>query len=103
MQSVNEGTSATLTMAFTDEDGSSITPSSATYTLFDKFSGEIVRSGAISPLSESVDFQITPSDTAIMNSRNRYEIRTVEVTFLYDGKTGKGEYSFKAVNLAKSP
>ena len=101
MESINEGSSAILTIAFTDQDGDAITPDSATFTIYDKFSGTERRSGTISSLASSITFVTTDEDNAILNQNNRYEVVAILIEFSYNSRYGKGEYFYKVNNLAQ--
>jgi len=103
MDVINEGTTATLTMDFKDENGIAISPDTGTYLIYDKFSGTEIRSGSVYPLATSVAFSLLASDNALQNAKNRYEIRVVYIEFTYGARRGSGEYSYKIENLAKTP
>jgi len=101
LDSYNERATVIVTAVFTDDDGNPVTPDSATYRIDDKASRtNILPATAITPLSTSVDIEITSEQNAIIKRRKASEIRTVTVEFDYDtNKHGTGQYEYKLVNL----
>jgi hypothetical protein len=97
----NERSSVTITVTFTDEDGASVTPDTATYRIDDEASRTNIQpSTAIGSLSASIDLEITSEQNAIIRPRKPFEIRTVTIEFDYDsGKHGTAQYKYKLVNL----
>ena len=97
----NERSSITVTCTFADEDAMPVTPDAATYRIDDEASKtNILPATAISPLSTSVDLEITDEQNAIIKSRKDFEIRTVTVEFDYGAdKHGTAEYKYKLKNL----
>ena len=100
MTEVYEATTATITVVFTDENGDSVIPTSASFVLYDKFSGTVKREGTLDNLEASMDFELTEGDTAILDQMNKYEILRLEVEFNYNSKVGRGLYEVKIVNLS---
>lgn len=101
METIKEGASGILTISFTDQNGTAITPASATFNIYDKFSGTSRRTGTISNLASSITFVTTATDNAILNQNNRYEVVAILIEFTYNGRYGKGEYYYKVENLAQ--
>ena len=103
MENINEGATAVITVDFKDEDGDGVTPSSASYILYDKFSGVERIADDIDSLAESVDVVISGDNNNILDENNKYEIAVLFVEFTYNGgsKVGNGEYSYKIINMAK--
>jgi hypothetical protein len=97
----NERATTFVTVAFTDEDGTPVTPDTATYRIDDEASRTNIQpSTAIGSLSASVDLEITSEQNAIIRSRKPFEIRTVTIEFDYDsGKHGTAQYKYKLINL----
>lgn len=100
MDTINEQTTATLELAFYDENSDSVAPDSASFQLYDKFSGTSIRSGSISGVTATYDFSLLTTDNALLDATNRYEIRVMEVEFIYGTKTGRGVYEYRVDNLA---
>ena len=104
MDEINEGTTAILTVAFTDENSAAVTPDTATYMLYDKFSGTvIIAETSIGSLDTSIDIEISAANNEIIDQSMRYELKTVYLEFTYDGRQGSAEYTYKVLNLAKIP
>jgi len=101
METIKEGSSGILTISFTDQDGNAITPDSATFNIYDEFSGTVRRSGTISSLASSITFVTTDSDNAIIDQNNRYEVVAILIEFTYNSRYGKDTYKYKIENLAK--
>jgi hypothetical protein len=100
MTEVYEATTAIITIVFTDENEDAITPTSASFVLYDKFSGTVKRADDLTGLAESIDFALTEEDTAILDQTNKYEILRLEIEFHFDSKIGRGLYEIKVVNLS---
>ena len=98
---INERTSLTLTVAFTDEDDQPVTPDSATYRIDDIASRtNILPATAFPSLLSSVDLEITSAQNRIIKERKPSEIRTVTVEFDYDtDKHGTKQYEYRVNNL----
>ena len=90
-QVVNEKSTVVFTVAFTDEDGASVTPDSATFTLSD-IKGNVVnaREGVtMSRLAASVDIVLSGEDLVISETLyNNDRVLTVEAT--YSSSLGSG-------------
>jgi len=100
MTTVNEKTTATLEFAFFDENSDAVTPDAATFKIYDKFSGTELRTGTVTGLDDTVDFDIIVGDNTLTDQTNRYELRILEVEFTYGTKTGRGEYEWQVENLS---
>lgn len=101
MDSINEKSSYTVTATFTNEDGSSVTPSSGSYRIDDEFSGTQIKGDtAFAPSSSTFDIVLVPNDNRILDSAQGEEVRVVTVTFVYAStRQGSGEYRYKVLNL----
>lgn len=102
LDAVNERSTHIVTVAFTDADGTAVTPDSATYRIDDRAARtNILSATSIGSLDDTVELTITSEQNAIIRSRKPFEIRTVTVEFDYDGGTkhGTGQYEYKLVNL----
>lgn len=107
LPSFNEKTTGFVNLAFTDEDGDAVAPDSATYTLYDEVSGDIINSRddtAVPGLASSVDLELEPDDNAIIDSNTVRETHVLLVKWVYDtDKEGKDNYRFVVENLTKVP
>lgn len=101
MEEINEETTCIITIDFLDENDAAVIPDSANWILYDSFSGTNRRIGTIGAPTSSYDLELTPDDNQILSVNSRYEVATLYVNFIYGGRTGKGEYSYKIMNLAK--
>lgn len=97
---VNEKSTLMLTLAFKDEDGVAVIPSSATYRIDAPQEGlTILPATAISSLSSSVSLEITSAQNQAVSSAP-YSERVVTVEFVYSlTKKGVNEYRYKLKNL----
>jgi hypothetical protein len=97
----NERATTFITVTFSDEDGTLVTPDAATYRIDDEASRTNIQAAtSIGSLSTSVDLEITSEQNAILRPRKPFEIRTVTVEFDYGaGKHGTGQYRYKLLNL----
>lgn len=80
-----EGSTYAVTIAFTDETGAAVTPSSATWTLTDQ-GGNVINSRldvTISSLSTSVTIVLSGNDLALSNSDNTREL-LIEAVYTSD-------------------
>lgn len=103
MDVINEKTTYTLTLTFTDESGSAVTPSAGTYRIDDVSSGaEIKGETAFTPSASTHDLIITASENAILNTANSSEKRRVTVTVTYGmARQMTEEYFYSVKNLGK--
>ncbi len=105
MDTFNEKTTGYITLAFTDEDGTAVTPDSATYTLYNEATGAIINSRdavSISGLASSYDLELTPDDNVIVDVTKIREAHILMIEWTYNtDKKGKDEYRFKVENLTK--
>ena len=99
-----EESSYTITAAFTDEDGSAVTPSSVTWTLTDTY-GNVInsRSGVSVTPGTSVDITLSGDDLAISESGD-FINRILTVEAVYDSSYGtdlplKDSATFQIDNL----
>lgn len=103
LDSYNERTSITLTVAFFDETDTPVTPDTATYRI-DSVNGNrgtaVVPTTSIGSLSTTVDLEITSDQNQIIKQRLPYEVKVVTIEFSYgSGKHGTAEYRYKVLNL----
>lgn len=101
LDEVNERSTQVVTVAFFDDAGSPVTPTSAIYRLDDKRNRVVlVDDTVIGSLSTSVDIEITPAQNRIIRPRAQYEVRTLTTIWQYgSGKQGTAQYRYKVINL----
>lgn len=87
---VQEKGTAVFTVAFTDEDGSAVTPGAATWTLTDKKGNAINSRTAvtISPLSTSVTIVLSGDDLALGSETTSDHERHLTVEYTYTSSAG---------------
>ena len=101
LDEVNERSTSVVTVAFTDEDGVAVTPTSASYRIDDKQRRVVILDTTnIGSLSTSVEIEITPAQNYIIRPRSQYEIRTLTVHYEWgSGKAANSEFRYKLLNL----
>jgi len=102
MLSITEQSTGYLTVSFYDKTGALAVPSSATYRIDDKDTGQAVRaSTALTPAS-AIEITLTKADNTILNDAGRNEERRVTVISVYSATDQvTDEYIYKVINLAK--
>ena len=105
MDEINEGSTATLTIGFTNKEGEAVTPDSLSYSVIDFFSGTEVDSDNVNSLDgTSYDLILSDKANGIVNQFYAYEIRTVTLIYVYDADQVKTEtYEYKLINMAGVP
>jgi hypothetical protein len=106
MYSVNEQTTMTVTLDFSDENGDAVTPNEAQYRLDDIASDEeIIGWTVFEPLTSSHDVVISYTENAIINAALEYEKKRLTVSFTYglDNKKATAEYIYAVKNMALIP
>ena len=100
---INEGSSAFLTVTFKDQTGAGVTPTSAAYRLDN--SGVQVRAWeAFTPASSSHIIEITGAENAILNPELATETMAVTVRWTYGtGSTGSEAFEYVIKNLRYNP
>lgn len=101
MNTVNEGSTAYLTVAFFDEDGDALAPTSATWQVHDVRSGQVMQAEAsIAPISASVTLTVPPAANAIVTAANERETRRVTIKAAYGtGQAINAQYDYEVINL----
>jgi expansin (peptidoglycan-binding protein) len=101
MQTVNENSTAILTVTFTDENGDAAIPSGGQYTIYDVLSGITIKAWTdFTPSSATHDIEITDEENSIIDDTQLYETRRVTVKWKYGaGKSGTGEFIYRVKNL----
>jgi len=96
MERVNEGSYHTITVSFTDEELTPVTPDAASYRIDDLSSGaEIVPNTEFIPGASSYVIEIPGEINKLLNPIHDVETWIVTVTFVYDAtKVGTAEYRY---------
>lgn len=100
MQTVNEGSTAYLTITFKDKTGTPQVPSSITYRIDCMTSGlQVLADTPVTPAS-SVEITLTPSQNAMLVSGNVRETKRVTVKTLYGISDAlNDQYDYQVINL----
>lgn len=85
MPSVNEKTTAYLTVRFNDKTGAQQAPASATYRIDCLTTGTAIKAAAALTPAGSVEITLTPTDNRIVAAANVRETRRVTVSAIYGG------------------
>ena len=100
---VYERTTVILRVEFLDDDSNLVKPDTATYVVYDKFSGELRGEGTIQNTQTSIYLELTPDVNIMYNDNNEYEYAVVQVTYTYgSNKTGISTTEYKITNLLYS-
>ena len=105
MEVVDEKSSCTVRVTFTDEKGLEVVPSSASYRIDDEKGSvytEVKTDTSFTPASSVHDIEITDNENRILATANRQETRLVTLSWTYDtDKKGNAAYRYRVKNLAK--
>lgn len=100
-----EGATGFVTLVFTDQDGDSVVPDSATYTLFNKKTKATINDRtaiSIPGLAATVDLELLPADNPIIDDKLDVEEHVLFVEWVYSTtRLGKKEITFDVINLVK--
>ena len=98
---INERTTAWLTLAFFDELGNAVAPSSATYSINCLTSGNnVLPSTVLGALATVMTIAITSAQNAMQNPANLQEFRRLTIAVTYgDGAETTAEYDYVVKNL----
>lgn len=103
---INEKTSSTFTLEFYDENGTAISPETASYSLHDVQSGtEIIAETQISNPTSSVEIEVSREENKIINDANIKETRNLTVEYNYRNSQGElksggsAEFFYEILNL----
>ncbi len=104
-ETVNEGSTAYLTVDFKDKDGALEAPSSISYRIDCLTNGSQVKADTpVTPAESSVEIELTKTDNAIISQSNNSERRLVTVTGTYGVDDGiVQEYEYNVKNMKKKP
>ncbi len=99
LKQIKEGTTAYLTVAFTDKAGAPVAPSGLTYRIDDLASGtEVLADTAVTP-GASVEITLPPSvHVPIGNARTQHRLVTIKATYGADDGIN-AEYEYELINL----
>jgi hypothetical protein len=100
MNTVNERSTAYLTISFFDPNGTVATPASVEYRIDDYDTGIQIRDDASISAGTSVQITLTPGDNTLLNNYAEFERRRVTVIAHYgqdDQQTA--EYVYSIANL----
>lgn len=102
MNTVNEGTTAYLTVSFKDQAGNPLAPSSATWQVHDMRSGQVMQAETpIAGLGAEVTVTIPPAVNAIVKSANPKEVRRVTIQAVYgSGQAINDQFDYTVINLS---
>lgn len=97
---VNEGTTAYLTVTFKDKAGVNAAPASATYRLDCLTTGTAIKPPTALPAGASVEVTLTKTDNRIVTAANVRERRRVTVVGTYGADDQvQQEYDYDVLNL----
>jgi len=100
-QTVNEGSTAYLTVTLLDKDGAQAAPSALSYQIDDVTTGTTVRSATALAAAAQVEITLAPTDNAIQTATNKRERRRVTVQASYGaGDALNAEYDYIVRNLS---
>lgn len=102
METVNEGSTAFLSIMFRDKDGAGATPSALWYTVQCMTTGQEMRATTNVTPAETVELVLNSSVNAINNAANPSEIRRVTVTAQYGvDDYHRSQYDYAVRNLSE--
>lgn len=101
---INEKTTAVLSVTFKDENGADVTPTTATYTLYDRSTKAIINgrsATAIGGAGATRTIELAPLDNVIVNPVRQTEEHRLLVEYTYSGgtKSGSAEIQLVVVNI----
>lgn len=100
MESVDQNSTAYLTVSLYDKDDALAVPVSVVYKILDRITGQSVRTETVLTPASSIEIVLRPADNKILNSTRSKEFRVVIITATY-GSTDKlnGEYEYQVNRL----
>lgn len=100
MDTVNEQSTAYLTVEPLDKAGAAEAPASATYRIDCLTTGTPIRDDTALTPSAAMEIVLTPTDNRICTQANRSEHRQVTVTAIYGaGDQVNGVFDYRVANL----
>jgi hypothetical protein len=104
MNTVNERSTAYLTIAFFDPGKVPVTPAAVEYRIDDYDSGAEIRAGTTVTTGSSVQITLTPTDNMLVNNYAEFERRRVTVIAFYgEDDQQTAEYVYSITNLRHVP
>lgn len=105
MKYITEGTSAVLTLKFTDERGRAATPSAGRYQISDLLSGSTITDWTpFTPSTSSYDLSITAAENTVLDSSKPEEVRVISVILTYTGsRQSTGVYQYGLTPMQAYP
>lgn len=103
MEVYNERTTVVIGLAFSDEEGVAVTPSSGTWRVDDLTSGtELVATTAFVPAAATHDLVLSEEVNRILDVTRATETRLVTIVAVYSGtRQVTSEYRYQVKNLKK--
>lgn len=104
MDSVNEKTTAFVTVTAKDKDGNAAQPTSATYRIDDLDSGDEVRDDkAITMLNGVEEIKLELADNTMVDATKAKEVRRITVDAIYNVDVDElhDEFLYELINLEK--
>ena len=104
LDTVNEESTAVVTVSFENESEVAVTPDQAWYSLYcETNSTEILAETELTGLGTTKDITITAAQNAIIDTTVEFEIKILTVRFLYatSTKQGTNQYRYKVMNLTR--
>ena len=102
LQTIDEESSAYLTVTFKDKDGQPAAPSSASYRIDCLTNDQEVRADTDLTPAPSVEIHLDSNDNAIINQDKQTETRLVTVKATYGANDGiNAPYKYNVRNLKK--
>jgi len=86
MFQLTRGSSGTFSIAFTDQDGAPVVPASVSVRVYDVITGTTIRTENPTPAS-TMSFQVLPSDTELVGTKNTRESKRYEITATYGAQS----------------
>lgn len=105
MDTVNENSTAYISVTFYDKDEIAAQPSSATYDLVDENTGDVLRDNVtLSPTGGIVEITLTKADNVIIDATRTFEHRRLTVHGVYGADDEiHSEYVYEVENLHEVP
>lgn len=97
--SVNEKSTATLTLEFADTVGTPVMPTSGTYRIDTVAGSSIKASTVFTPTTTTHSIMLTTTDNTLVNTALDSEPRIITITWVYGATQGTAEYRYSVKNL----
>ena len=104
MSTINELSTAYLTVNFKDKNGVLEAPTSISYRIDCITNDQQVKDDTAVAAASSIEIELTKTDNAIISQLNNSEKRLVTVTGIYGGDDQiVNEYNYDLMNMKKKP